>query len=337
MLELDELHLVVVTDNETDALSSIDNGVQANERVALLDRLEPSFVIDGKDHISVLDHMCCASHGFSVLATGVKDSTSRTVLFDVGPYGDIWLANAVRLDIDLSAIETVFLSHWHWDHSGGLVAVLSAIASARSDVGLPAPVLEVHPNRPDHRGTRLSDGRVALLPEDPTFDQLAAAGATVLLSDAGHDIAGGFFHGSGEIPRLTSFETGLSGHETRRNGTFESDPLILDERYFAANVRGRGTTILSACSHAGIVNVATAARQLHDSPLDLVLGGYHLAGKVMEERISDTVAALKALDPRLVAPGHCTGWRAKAALAGAFSSSGRYAPSVVGTQYHLRA
>jgi 7,8-dihydropterin-6-yl-methyl-4-(beta-D-ribofuranosyl)aminobenzene 5'-phosphate synthase len=337
MLELDELHLVVVTDNETDSLSSIDNDVQANERVALLDRLEPSYVIDGKDHISVLDHMCCASHGFSVLATGLKDGISRTVLFDVGPYGDIWLANAARLDIHLAAIETVFLSHWHWDHSGGLVAVISAIAGARSEAGLPAPVLEVHPSRPDHRGTRLSDGRVALLPEDPTFDQLAAAGATVMLSDVDHEIADGFFHGSGEIPRITAFETGLSGHETRRNGTFESDPLILDERYFAANVKGRGTTILSACSHAGVINVATAATQLHGLPLDLVLGGYHLAGKVMEGRIFDTVAALKTLDPRLVGPGHCTGWRAKAALAAAFSPSGQYAPSSVGTQYHLRA
>jgi 7,8-dihydropterin-6-yl-methyl-4-(beta-D-ribofuranosyl)aminobenzene 5'-phosphate synthase len=40
--------------------------------------------------------------------------------------------------------------------------------------------------------------------------------------------------------------------------------------------------------------------------------------------------------PRLVAPGHCTGWRAKASLAGAFAP-GRYAPSVVGTLYRLRA
>jgi 7,8-dihydropterin-6-yl-methyl-4-(beta-D-ribofuranosyl)aminobenzene 5'-phosphate synthase len=56
----------------------------------------------------------------------------------------------------------------------------------------------------------------------------------------------------------------------------------------------------------------------------------------MEPRIDTTVSDLKTrVDPRLVAPGHCTGWRAKAALAGAFAP-GRYAPSVVGTLYRLK-
>jgi 7,8-dihydropterin-6-yl-methyl-4-(beta-D-ribofuranosyl)aminobenzene 5'-phosphate synthase len=40
--------------------------------------------------------------------------------------------------------------------------------------------------------------------------------------------------------------------------------------------------------------------------------------------------------PRVVAPGHCTGWRAKAALAHTFAP-GRYGPSVVGSLYALRA
>ena len=42
------------------------------------------------------------------------------------------------------------------------------------------------------------------------------------------------------------------------------------------------------------------------------------------------------VDPRIVAPGHCTGWRAAAALANAFSPS-RFGPSVVGTRYLLDA
>lgn len=337
VIELDELHLVVVTDNETDTLSSIDNDSQTPENVNLLDRLEPVFVVDGLAHTTVLDHMCCASHGFSVIATGRSNGESRTVLFDVGPYGDLWLANAVRLAIDLATIEVVFLSHWHWDHSGGMVAAVAAIAQARRAAGLAPPIVDLHPNRPDQRGGRRSDGRMMLLPVDPTARELSAAGANVILEGEAHELAGGFFVGSGEIPRLTSFETGLHGHETMRNGLFESDPLILDERYVAAKVEGRGVTVLSACSHAGIVNAATDAALVADAPIDLVLGGYHLAGKVMEARIPETVSALAALEPKLVAPGHCTGWRGKVALADEFASSSRYAPSVVGTQYRLTA
>jgi 7,8-dihydropterin-6-yl-methyl-4-(beta-D-ribofuranosyl)aminobenzene 5'-phosphate synthase len=57
----------------------------------------------------------------------------------------------------------------------------------------------------------------------------------------------------------------------------------------------------------------------------------------MEKRIDDTVRDLvKIVAPRVVAPGHCTGWRAKAALATAFAP-GRYGPSVVGSRYVLDA
>jgi 7,8-dihydropterin-6-yl-methyl-4-(beta-D-ribofuranosyl)aminobenzene 5'-phosphate synthase len=112
----------------------------------------------------------------------------------------------------------------------------------------------------------------------------------------------------------------------------------MDERFVAACVRGRGVTVFSACSHAGIVNACLSAKKhFPDTPIDLVLGGYHLAGKAMEARIEPTVRDLEErIDPRLVAPGHCTGWRAKAKLAHAFAP-GRYAPSVVGTLYRLSA
>ena len=96
--------------------------------------------------------------------------------------------------------------------------------------------------------------------------------------------------------------------------------------------------MLTACSHAGVVNVGLEARRLlPDQPIDLLLGGYHLAGTTVEDRIEPTVRDLADLvEPRIVAPGHCTGWRAAAALADAFSPTG-YAPSVVGTRYVLTA
>jgi len=73
------------------------------------------------------------------------------------------------------------------------------------------------------------------------------------------------------------------------------------------------------------------------SAVDVVLGGYHLAGKAMEPRVEPTVRDLKTrIEPHVVAPGHCTGWRAKASLANTFSP-GRYAPSVVGALYRLSA
>jgi 7,8-dihydropterin-6-yl-methyl-4-(beta-D-ribofuranosyl)aminobenzene 5'-phosphate synthase len=176
-----------------------------------------------------------------------------------------------------------------------------------------------------------------MLPEDPTFAEIEARGGEVARHAEVHTVAGGLFGSSGDIPRTTEYETGLPGHYTWRGEQAAPDPELRDERFLAARVRGRGTTVLSACSHAGIVNVGLEAlRLLPDQPLDLLLGGYHLAGAAVEPRIAVTVDDLARLvAPGIVAPGHCTGWRAAGALAAAFGPA-RYASCVVGTRFVLR-
>lgn len=337
MTELDELTILVVVDNETDTLSSVDEGVpQVAEVIHRAARLPPMRMHEGHECKQAFDDLCCACHGLSVLITGRRDGRERTMLFDVGPYAEVWLDNARRLGIDIARIEHVFLSHWHADHSGGFPKVIAAIAAARSERGLPRPLVDLHPKRPDQRGILLPSGIVVMLAPEPTFDELARSGGDVVKRDDPHPLCGGFFFGSGAIARATEYETGLVGHHSFFGETGAPDPLIMDERFVAARVRGRGVTVFSACSHAGIINACLSAKEhFPEAPVDLVLGGYHLAGKAMEQRITPTVRDLKTrIEPRLVAPGHCTGWRAKAKLAEAFAP-GRYAPSVVGTMYRL--
>jgi 7,8-dihydropterin-6-yl-methyl-4-(beta-D-ribofuranosyl)aminobenzene 5'-phosphate synthase len=285
--ELDELTITIVVDNATDTLSSIAPGVpQLPELAYLLGSIAPTGQHDGHNCVVGFDHLCVACHGFSALATARHGDRTATVLFDVGPYADVWLANAERLAVDLSNIDVLFLSHWHWDHSGGIPTVVAAIAAARESAGRTPLIVDVHPDRPDQRGILTPFNIFAMLPPEPTTNAIEAAGGRVV----------------------------------------------------AHNVRGRGTTVISACSHAGVVNVGLEARRLlPDQPVDLLLGGYHLAGATVEDRIEPTVRDLKELVvPRIAAPGHCTGWRAAAALANAFSPTG-CAPSVVGTRYVLNA
>jgi 7,8-dihydropterin-6-yl-methyl-4-(beta-D-ribofuranosyl)aminobenzene 5'-phosphate synthase len=330
--------MLVVVDNETDTLSSVDAGVaQIPEIASLLGRIPPSGEHEGHPTVCVFDHLCVACHGLSVLVTGVHGDERRTMLFDVGPYPDTWLDNAERLGLDLASIELVFLSHWHADHSGGFPEVIASIAGARSKAGLPAPVVDLHPDRPNQRGVQLPSGAMALLPPEPTFEAIEAAGGVIERNGDVHTVAS-LFCASGAIDRVTSYETGLFGHHTNTDGTWQPDPLIMDERFLAARVKGRGVSVLSACSHAGVVNACLGAQALFpDEPMDTVLGGYHLAGVAMEQRIPETVSdLLDRVSPRIVAPGHCTGWRAKAALAEAFAP-GRYGPSVVGSRYVLQA
>jgi 7,8-dihydropterin-6-yl-methyl-4-(beta-D-ribofuranosyl)aminobenzene 5'-phosphate synthase len=90
--------------------------------------------------------------------------------------------------------------------------------------------------------------------------------------------------------------------------------------------------VLSACSHAGIVNVLHHARaSFPDVPLHAVLGGLHLSG-TNEKIIPETIDALKGFGLARIGAGHCTGWRAMAALGQAFGDE-VLAPSAVGKRY----
>jgi 7,8-dihydropterin-6-yl-methyl-4-(beta-D-ribofuranosyl)aminobenzene 5'-phosphate synthase len=337
---LDELRVLVIVDNETDTLSSVDEGLpQISELGHLEGRIPTSLVHDGHPGKVIIDRQCWAGHGFSALVTGRRGDEEHTVLFDAGPYAELWTANAARLGIDLASVEAVFLSHWHFDHSGALPAAVTAVADARRRAGRDRPLIaDLHPDRPDQRGVLLPTGTIRLLVPEPTFDAIEAAGARVARHAEAHTLGEGFFFASGAVERVTSYELGLEGHLSFRGGKGQADPLILDERFVAAHVRGRGVSVLSACSHAGMVNACLGARDAFGgAQLDMLLGGFHLSGRAMERRIAATVADLdQRVRPRVVAPGHCTGWRAKAALASAFAPK-RYAPSAVGTMYVLKA
>ena len=337
-VELDELLVTVVVDNATDTLSSIPAGVPQRSELAGL--LDGPFIgtHEGHEMAAVFEQLCVACHGFSVLATGRRGDDTATVLFDVGPYGDVWLNNAARLGIDLSGIDVLFASHWHGDHTAGIPTVIGVIAEERSRAGRPPVVVDLHPDRPDRRGFLLPSGRFAMLPKEPTYAEIEAAGGQIATHAEVHAVAGGLFLSSGDVPRKTAYETGVGGHYTWRDGEGFADPEIHDERFLAAQVHGRGTTVFSACSHSGVVNVGLEALSLvPDRPIDLLLGGYHLAGAAVEDRIGSTVEDLADLVvPQIVAPGHCTGWRAAAALAAAFGPSG-FASCVVGTRFTLAA
>jgi 7,8-dihydropterin-6-yl-methyl-4-(beta-D-ribofuranosyl)aminobenzene 5'-phosphate synthase len=91
--------------------------------------------------------------------------------------------------------------------------------------------------------------------------------------------------------------------------------------------------MFTGCSHAGVVNASRHAVELGEgAPLHAVVGGYHLADSDAAF-IDQTVKDLKALDPHLFFPGHCTGFKAKCAIEN--EMSGRVNHSTVGTRFTL--
>eukprot|EP00775_Hariotina_reticulata_P009822 gene9822-9980_t len=110
---------------------------------------------------------------------------------------------------------------------------------------------------------------------DPEFTDLALPGLQVQQHSEGHTLLGNTFFVSGFIPRVVQYETGNPSHVSQwtADGDFEEDALIVDERYVAALVKGKGIVVFSACSHAGIINVMTDVAAQSGQPPYAVFGG----------------------------------------------------------------
>ncbi len=228
-------------------------------------------------------------------------------------------------------MEAIAISHGHWDHMGALLDVLDHMTwHARHEVPC-----HVNPGMFLERGARLTTGQIAPFQHVPSPEALVAHGAKIVNSDDSQLLLEDCFYLSGEIPRVSSFEKGRPDHLCRQavDQPWTPDPLILDERYVAVNVQGKGLIVFSSCSHAGIVNVLLNARDVFpDVPLYGVLGGLHLAGAAMERLIPDTMAYLQRFALQQIMPAHCTGWRALWALLNTFGES-VVTPSAVGSRY----
>ena len=276
--------------------------------------------------------LCCAQLGLSLVLTAERAGRRHTLLFDAGPEGGVFLRNCRNLGVSLVDVAAIAVSHGHWDHMGALLDAVRHITGARG--GHPVPC-HVNPGMFVERGARLTTGQMAAFARVPSPAELAAHGAQVVSDGAPRLLVEDCFYLSGEIPRVTPFEKGRPDHMSRRgpDAPWEPDPLLMDERYVAVHVRGKGLVVLSACSHAGVVNVLLdAERTFPGVPLYGVLGGLHLSGAGPEKVISDTVENLAQFGLAQIMPAHCTGWRAVWALLNRFGET-VVSPSAVGSRF----
>ena len=322
LAQADRAEILILVDNVTDNLSSVPAYVETE-----MPRL-------WKRGLKLLSGrcMCCAAHGLACAVTVWRGDTAHTLLFDTGPDDSVLGRNVERLGFDMGGIESIVLSHGHWDHSGAMLLALEMIQL--SNGGRPVPTY-MHPGMYRSRAMKAADGSMRPFADVPSQAQLEQAGALVVNAVEPQMILDDLFFVSGEIPRVTAFETGMQGqHRRTLDGQgWEPDPLVIDERFIAVSVKGKGVIVLTACSHAGVVNVMTHARECFaGETLYGVLGGFHLSGG-NERIIPETVAELRAFELKMIAAAHCTGWRAVNALANAFGDA--VAPAAVGKVYRF--
>ena len=135
---------------------------------------------------------------------------------------------------------------------------------------------------------------------------------------------------TGEVPRITGYEAGFPLQQARIEGSWQPDPLVLDDQALIVDIKDKGLLVITGCGHAGIVNICRYARRLtKERTLHAIMGGFHLNGPIFEPIIPGVLDDLGALAPRFVVPAHCTGWKAVHLFARAMPAS--FVQPAVGT------
>jgi 7,8-dihydropterin-6-yl-methyl-4-(beta-D-ribofuranosyl)aminobenzene 5'-phosphate synthase len=229
------------------------------------------------------------------------ETDQHCMLFDTGQ-GLILEDNARALNVDLDAVDTVVLSHGHYDHTGGLSSVLRLTEGevrifAHPDVFLP---------KYSKKGPAVRDIWIPAAVRKALMDPRCK----IITSRESLEVAPGIWQ-TGEIPRLHTEEAEEDGFFTDPAGVVR-DQLQDDQALFMESKKG--TIVLLGCAHAGPINTLDHIKHLtNDRPIFAVIGGMHL-GSASEERLRWTIEELRRFDLHHLAAIHCTGIKASAAL-----------------------
>ena len=319
---VDAVRITILMDNATDPLLFQTPHV---ERTTWFHHLAKPRVASAVTDDGLPDALI-AQPGFSALVRVTSGGRERTILFDAGVTPTGVVENMHRLEILPGDIETIVLSHGHWDHVAGMEGVAKEVGRGN------LPVL-IHPDFWRRRRIAIPGLGPAELPAT-SRPALEGAGFEIVEERQPSFLLDSSVLVTGEVDRTTPFETGFMGHEAQVHGSWEPDPLILDDQAIVMRLGGRGLVVLTGCGHAGIVNVVRHAQRLTgETAVAAVIGGFHLSGPMFEPIIEPTVAAFDDLQPELLMPAHCTGWKAVHRLAARFPDA--FVQSAVGTTISL--
>jgi len=246
-----------------------------------------------------------AEWGLSILVETEKTS----VLLDTG--SSISVAhNADALGIDLNKVEKIVLSHGHYDHTGGLRQVLQKM---KKEVEIIA-----HPDIWQAKYARRKDEPERYIGIPYQRNELESLGAIFNLTAKPVNIDDSIMT-TGEVPMVTSFEQ-VDAELFVKGDTGWQPDKIMDDQALIVNADS-GLVVILGCAHRGIINTLYHARQLTGKEMIYaVIGGSHLIN-TSEERLWQTIDALRELRIQRLGLCHCTDLPAASVLAQEFGEA----------------
>lgn len=237
-------------------------------------------------------HGCAAAHGLSFYI----ETDHHKLLMDLGPSEET-LKNAEKLGIDLTAVDTVILSHGHYDHSGGILAFAqinpNAVIYMQESAGEDYYSLEE-----TEEGTNCR--YIGIDKEIRDLPQVKRIKGDFVIDD--------------ELSLFTIDERICDvPFSNRRLKQKKGDDLVQDD--FAHEqclviCDGDRRILFSGCAHNGILNILAEYQRKYGGQPDAVISGFHLMkkGKYTEDEIKEILSIARELKKyrTLFYTCHCT-------------------------------
>ena len=238
--------------------------------------------------------------GFSALV----EVDGRKILFDTGARPNTVLENAKELKIDLSDVQDVILSHFHDDHTTGLMTLRREYAKKN-----PNALSRVHVAKGiflERRGKN-GNAQAAIGATNPMIamkKEFEASGGKFVEHDKVDEIFPGVWL-TGPVPRVYPEKNYAAGVEVKEDGKWVEDN-VPDDQSLVFNT-DQGLVLLAGCGHSGIINTLTYARkEIRPAPIDAAIGGFHLFN-ASDETLDWTADKLKEFQTAQLMGAHCTG------------------------------
>lgn len=233
--------------------------------------------------------------------SALVEADGNCILFDAGRFPDTVIKNAEALDVDLSCVTDVVFSHFHFDHTTGLLPLIENLRSKN-----PEAIRRVHVAEgffaPRRRTTANSDAErnqmIALR------QSIENEGVEFVVHSEAAEIFPAVWI-SGPVERPYPEKNYGSTTQVSLNGDWIED-YVPESQALVVRTEN-GPIVLLGCGHSGVVNALDQIQKtIQDEAIHALMGGLHLFA-ADDQTLGWTADHLREIGVENLMAGHCTG------------------------------